>query len=420
VYRPTGDPRLTPNAADASTRAGWRGVGANVWFLGLTSLVTDVSSEMITSILPAYSLLVLGLSPAAFGVLDGLQQGGASLARIASGLVTDRFGKYKQIAAGGYVASALSRLGLLAAGSNPLLLSGAVLADRIGKGVRTSPRDALISLSVPPFAVGRAFGVHRALDTAGATLGPIAAFVLLRVTRNDYPSVIVTSFAVALVAVAILMTYVRNPASSGTATSLRPLLEGGAVGSLLSRGGVRTLVSCALLLGAVTLADSMIYLMLQRRIGFDYQYIPLFYVATPAVYAALAVPFGRAADTAGRGTILLCGYAALAVLYVMLMLPSAGWVTLGACVVLLGAYYAMTDGVLPALASGLVGPSNRATAIALAGTALDVGRLIASMAFGLIWSLTSPRSAIGAFVVALLVALTLVSGRVMRLEGRAG
>jgi nitrate/nitrite transporter NarK len=210
LYRPTSDPRHD-TAGTIGAVSEWRAVGANVWWLGLTSLVTDVSSEMVTSILPAYTVLVLGLSPATFGLLDGVHQSGASLARIVSGLATDRLGRYREIAAAGYIASALGRLVLLLSGASPVGLAAAIATGRVGKGVRTSPRDALISMSAPASLVGTAFGLHRTLDTIGATLGLIAAFSILRFTRDDYGSVMVASLAIALIGVAILLTYVRNP-----------------------------------------------------------------------------------------------------------------------------------------------------------------------------------------------------------------
>ena len=117
-----------------------RGVGRNVWFLGLTSLLTDLSSEMVTAVLPIYALYFLRMSPSAFGIVDGLQQGGASLVKLASGLLTDRTGRYKTVAGSGYGASALSRLGLLAAGPTASWLTPLIALDRIGKGIRTAPR----------------------------------------------------------------------------------------------------------------------------------------------------------------------------------------------------------------------------------------------------------------------------------------
>ena len=166
MYQPEPAPVAARAASLRYFHGAWRSVAPNVWFLGVTSLLTDVSSEMVTSVLPAYLVLHLGLSPLAFGALDGLYNGITVLVRWGSGAVADRWLRHKEIAAIGYSISALSRLGLLAAGPLSSGLAIAISSDRIGKGIRTAPRDALISLSEPPSRLGYAFGVHRALDAA--------------------------------------------------------------------------------------------------------------------------------------------------------------------------------------------------------------------------------------------------------------
>ena len=148
--------------------------------LGLTSLFTDISSEMVVSVLPVYLVGFLRMSPAQFGVLDGLYQGVAGVVQLASASLTDRLRRYKEAAAAGYGLSLLCRVGLLAT-SGAAASSAFLTLDRLGKGVRTAPRDALISLSVPRERLGTAFGVHRAMDAVGAMLGPIIAFLILRV-----------------------------------------------------------------------------------------------------------------------------------------------------------------------------------------------------------------------------------------------
>ena len=144
------------------------GVSRTVWCLGLTSFFTDVSSEMVASILPIYLVLHLHLSPLAFGLIDGLYQGFAAVARVAGGFVADRWRSHKAVASVGYGLSAVCKLGLLAAGNVWSLLALTIALDRTGKGIRTAPRDAMISLSTPRAELATAFGVHRALDAAGA------------------------------------------------------------------------------------------------------------------------------------------------------------------------------------------------------------------------------------------------------------
>lgn len=381
--------------------------------LGLTSLVTDISSEMVTSILPAYLVFARGISPATFGVVDGLYQGGASLARLAGGLVSDRLRRHKEVAAAGYLASAASKAGLLVAGVAPAWLVSAILLDRIGKGVRTSPRDALISLSAPRGALGTAFGVHRTLDTIGATLGPLAAFGILWFTQRDYESVLVVSIPIALVGLAILLTFVTNPARPATS----PALPAGTASQvqLLENRPFRALVACAGVLGAVTLSDSLIYLALQRQTGLPPLYFPLLYVATPAVYAVAAAPVGFLADRIGRNWVFAGGHVALVMLYALLLAPAAAWLTGAAAIALLGLYYAATDGVLPALGSGTLAQASRATGLSMIGTAQDLGRLLASLGFGLLWSRGSIDGAVAVYLSALPLALLVLLPTLRRL-----
>jgi hypothetical protein len=160
-------------------RRAWQAVAPNVWFLGITSLLTDISSEMVASVLPIYFVVQLNLSPLAFGALDGFYNGATAVTRWGSGVVADRWQRHKEVAAIGYGISALCRLGLLAAGRAWAGLAIAIICDRLGKGTRTVPRDALISLSATPRHLAQSFGVHRALDATGAMLGPVVAFALL-------------------------------------------------------------------------------------------------------------------------------------------------------------------------------------------------------------------------------------------------
>ena len=188
----------------------WRSVPPNVWALGATSLFTDLSSEMVASVLPIYLVVQLGFSPLAFGTLDGLYNGLGALARLASGPAVDRWRRHKEVAAGGYGVSALCRLGLLAAGRWWPGVAGAIALDRVAKGIRTVPRDALIADSAPAHSLGYAFGVHRALDACGAVLGPVAAFALLAAVPQGFDVVFVASFFAALIGLAVLLLFVEN------------------------------------------------------------------------------------------------------------------------------------------------------------------------------------------------------------------
>ncbi|WP_328668712.1 MFS transporter [Streptomyces sp. NBC_00328] len=198
-------------------------VAPTVLALGAVSLITDVSSEMVTAVLPLYLVAGLGLSPLGFGLLDGIYNGFSALVRLAGGHLADRGGgRHKWVAGAGYALSAVCKPLLLVA--QTLTPIGLVLAaDRTGKGLRTAPRDALISLSSSPETRGRAFGVHRAMDTAGALLGPLVAFLILRATVDGYDAVFMVSFCVAVVGVLVLVLFVPGgPAARSTRTTPVP------------------------------------------------------------------------------------------------------------------------------------------------------------------------------------------------------
>jgi MFS family permease len=382
-------------------------VSRNVLFLGLTSLFTDISSEMVAAVLPLYLVFTLGMTPLQFGFIDGLYQGVAALVRVASGLVADRWRRYKEVAAVGYGLSALCKLGLLAAGSFWPAVAGLVVVDRTGKGIRTAPRDALISLSTPRAELATAFGVHRSLDTAGAMIGPLVAFGLLALAPNAFDAIFVVSFCVAAIGLGLLLFFVENRAASeATEATARAVSLGAAVGLLRTpRFGALVLVGAALALA--TMSDGFLYLGLQRRLNFNIGFLPLLYVATSLVYLILAVPAGRLADRIGRARVLIGGYALLLVAYTSLLLPSLGAVEVVVYVALLGAYYAATDGVLMALASAVLPEGLRASGLALLTTATGLARLVASVLFGALWTWLGMEAAVVAFGVGLIAAIVL-------------
>ena len=182
-------------------------VSGTTVLLGFTSLFTDISSEMLAAILPLYLTTIVGLSPAAFGVVDGLYHGVSAVTRLASGYLSDRFGRPKAVAVVGYGLSTLTRPFFLFVQSMAGV-SALVSLDRMGKGVRTAPRDAMIAASAPSEQLGLNFGVHRSLDNFGAMLGPLLAFALLAWHPRDFDSVFVTSMAAAVLGLAILVLLV--------------------------------------------------------------------------------------------------------------------------------------------------------------------------------------------------------------------
>ena len=190
-------------------RTGGAAVPRTVFLLGLTSLFTDISSEMVVTILPLYLVYVGGFTPLAFGVIDGIYNGAAALVGLASGFVGDRFRRHKEVATAGYGLSAVCKLLLATVGTALSAIGATVLIDRIGKGIRTAPRDAMISLSTPERQLGAAFGVHRALDTTGAMIGPLLAFGLLALAPLAFNSIFLVSFFIALIGLGILVLLVQ-------------------------------------------------------------------------------------------------------------------------------------------------------------------------------------------------------------------
>lgn len=380
-------------------------VARNVVLLGLVSLFTDISSEMVATILPLYLVYTLGFSPLQFGIVDGLQQGAAALVRVAGGFAADRTRRHKEVAVVGYGLSAFARLGLLFVNSVQSL-SAIVFLDRTGKGIRTAPRDALISLSSDRRSLGAAFGVHRALDTAGAMIGPLIAFGLLWLAPGDFDAVFVVSFCAGLVGLAVLVLFVENrpvPVADAAHVSLR------AAARLLGRRRFGTLAAVGGALAIFTVSDGFLFLALQRHLDFEERLLPLLFVGTAGSFMLLAIPVGRLADRIGRGRVFLAGYVPLLAAYALLLLPGFGSVEIPLYLALLGVYYAATDGVLMALASTTLPAALRGSGLALLVTATSLGRLLASIIFGTIWTWQDLETAIAAFAVGLVVAMALAA-----------
>ncbi|HVI19702.1 MAG TPA: MFS transporter [Gaiellales bacterium] len=396
-------------------QAGRPFVARTVVLLGLTSLFTDISSEMVSAILPLWAISTLGLNPLQFGAINGIYQGGSAVVRIISGFAADRMVRYRAVAAVGYGLSALAKLGLLLTGTFGAA-STIIFADRVGKGIRTAPRDAMISLSSEPEELGTAFGVHRAMDTCGAMIGPLLAFGLLALSADDFHGIFLISFCFALIGVAILTLLVEDPARPAGAEAERgaepepepepapkPTLRGAT--AVLRRGRLGALVLIAFLLGLATVGDAFLYLQLDARLDLDNSLFPLLYVGTSSVFMVMAVPAGRLADRFGRSRVFTCGYLLLLAVYAMLLSGADGALLLPVTLGALGLYYAMTDGVLAALGSAAVPAQLRGTGLAVLGTATGVAQFAASIAFGALWLWLGAHDAFLVFTVALAVAL---------------
>jgi MFS family permease len=421
----------------AARQAGRPFVARTVLLLGLTSLFTDISSEMVAAVLPLYYVQVLGINPMQIGILNGIYQGGSAVARLLFGFVADRMERYREIAGVGYGLSAICKLGLLAFTAFGGL-TAVLLLDRIGKGIRTAPRDAMISLSSPQEELGTAFGVHRAMDTCGAMIGPLLGFALLALTPNEYHGIFLISFCIALIGVAILLLLVEEPERSRPAEARamgpapEPEVEVAALAapaeaddaeaeadprdSRLTLRGARELIRgtplaglvlIAFLLGLATVGDAFLYLQLHERLDFADSLFPLLYVGTSSIFMVMAVPAGRLSDRIGRAKVFIFGYVLLLAVYLVLLSGAQADLLLPATLLGLGIFYACTDGVLAALGSAAVPDTVRGTGLAALGTSTGLAQFGASLAFGALWATAGVHTAFVVFAIGLAAALAI-------------
>ena len=332
-----------------------------------------------------------------------MNNGAGAIARIVGGGLGDRLRRHKEVASVGYALSAVTRPAFLFVGNVFSAIVGIVLVERVGKGIRTAPRDAMISLSTPPEHLGTAFGVHRALDTTGAMLGPLVAFAVLASMPGSYDAVFIISFAVAVIGVAVIVLLVEP--QRGSASTHRPPLSRSDVLGLVRLPRYRSLTMAATVLSLATISDAFIYLYLQRSLDFDVRFLPLLFVATAASYMVFAIPLGQLADRVGRPRVFIGGYATLLGVYCLMLSVPASPLSLCLLLPLLGIYYAATDGVLAAATTAVLPEHVRGTGLAMLTTGTSLGRLGGSIAFGALWYAAGASAAVAIFAVALAVAL---------------
>jgi MFS family permease len=387
-------------------------VPRNVVMLGMVSMLTDVSSEMVATILPLYLVFSLGASPLALGAIDGTYRGAAALVQVASGFVADRWRRPKEVAGAGYGISAVGKVALVAAGNTIGGIGAIVAFDRVGKGIRTAPRDALISLSSSKAGLATAFGVHRAMDSAGAMLGPLIAFGILLAAPARFDAVFVVSTLFAVLGVAVLILTVQGKPKraprEGNAPSLR------AAAGLVKDRCFALLLVAATVLSLTSVSDAMLYVGLQRKIDFAPAVFPLLYVITAVAFMGLAIPVGQLADRVGRVPVLLAGYALLFIVYGALLMSSLGYGLLVLCLLGLGGYFAATEGVLAAIAGALLPENLQASGLGMLTTVVSIGNLLSSLAFGALWLELGLRNAVLLFGAALALAILAAVPLLMR------
>lgn len=366
------------------------GLSLNVVALGLVSLFTDISTEMILGILPLFLVYDLGASAAILGVIEGIAESTASLLKMASGWLSDRYGKRKPWITLGYSFSTFIKPAL-AISTNWLQVLGLRFLDRAGKGVRTSPRDALIADSTPSEAIGRGFGLHRALDTTGAFVGPLLTSILLPIYL--YRGVFAWSFLPGLIGVLLLVFLVRDrPQMASKGLKLIVGIRG------LPRRFRRYLVA-VLLFGLGNFSFSFFILagnfLLSPKFGEvgASQYVVLLYAMMNAVYALASLPIGILSDKIGKRGILSVGYATFGLTCIGFALVSGDLLAVAVLFIAAGLFMAMVDTMERAYAADLIPPELRGTGYGALHTVNGVADLPASITAGILWSFFSPLTA---------------------------
>ncbi len=385
------------------------GLPATVWLLGVTSLFMDVSSEIVHSLLPLFLVSGLGASVLAVGLIDGLAEATASFAKIFSGALSDWLGRRKWLAVAGYALSALTKpLFPLAAGATEVFW--ARVLDRLGKGIRGAPRDALIADSVEPARRGAAYGLRQGLDTLGALAGPLAAVGLMALFAGDFRAVFWVACLPAVAAVLVLAIGVREPPAAARPDG-RPRFAAHALAELASLGaGFWGLIAALLLLLLPRFSEAFL-LLRAADLGLGLAFVPLVLAAMNLVAAALSVPAGRRSDRVGRRGLVVAGFALLIAAHLVLWLAAApAAVFLGAA--LWGAHLGVTQGVLSALIADLAPPALRGTAFGVFHMVSGVAVLAGSLGAGALWDAVGPAAvfaaaaAVGAVGLVAFVALT--------------
>jgi len=373
-----------------------RGIPRNVTALGIVSLLTDASTEMILPVLPLFVIGVLHGTAASVGVIEGVAECTATVLRLGSGWLSDRTQARKPFLYFGYGVSAVAK-GALAVANSWSAVLGLRFADRVGKGLRNPPRDALIADSVEPAALGTAFGFHRALDTLGAAIGPLLAFWVLSRYPGGFRRVFAWSIVPAALSVVVIALFVRSPRPRPHAPAAA--VQGGDPGAAFRRFLVAA--------GLFSLANSSTAFLLLRahQAGFSDRTVPLVYLLYNLVYALLAWPVGILSDRIGRRGLLLAAYAMFAVVYA-LFAASLSRVAVVGGFVLLGLHSALLEGSQRSMIADLVPAGRRATAYGIYYTVVGLALLPASIVAGALWDRLGAPTALGLdAAVALLAAI---------------
>jgi MFS family permease len=365
----------------AARSVAWCDLPNGVWVLGLASLCMDISSELIHSLLPIFMVMALGASMLTVGIVEGVAEATAALMKVFSGALSDYLGKRKPLLVFGYALAALSKPMFPLAGS-VAWVAAARFIDRVGKGIRVAPRDALVAELTPQAHRGAAYGLRQALDSVGALIGPLLAVVLMFWFANDIRGAMWIAVLPAFLTVALLVAFVREPERTPAQA---------AAGQALSWPDAKRLPRrywLIVLLGAVfTLARfSEAFLLLRGPdVGLQIGHVPLVMVVMNLFYAGAAYPAGAAADRIGARTLLLWGLALLIAADVVLALAATPWFVFAGAA-LWGLHMALTQGLLSKLVADSAPELLLGTAFGIFNLAGGVALLLASVIAGSLWS----------------------------------
>lgn len=354
-------------------------IPASVWALGLVSLLMDVSSEMIHSLLPMFMVGTLGMTAFAVGLIEGMAEATALIVKVFSGVLSDYLGKRKGLALFGYALGAISKP-LFAVANGPGLVVTARLTDRVGKGIRGAPRDALVADVTPPEIRGAAFGLRQSLDTTGAFIGPLLGVGLMLLWANDFRAVFWVAAIPGLMAVLVLLLGVREPERHEGAPRTNPIRRenirrlGGAYWWVVGLGAVFALAR---------FSEAFLVLRAQE-VGIAIALVPMVMVAMNLVYAASAYPFGKLSDSASHVKLMAWGLVVLVASDVLLAVAQH-WSAVIAGVALWGAHLGMTQGLLATMVADTAPADLRGTAYGVFNLASGIAMLAASAIAGLLW-----------------------------------
>ena len=362
-----------------------------VWVLGFVSLLMDVSSEMIHSLLPLYLTVGLGASALAVGLIEGVAEATALIVKVFSGVLSDRWRNRKGLAALGYGLGAFSKP-FFALATGPMLVFAARFADRIGKGIRGAPRDALIADLAPAPIRGAAFGLRQSLDTVGAFTGPLIAMLLMLASHDDFRAVFWVAVIPGVLSFLLIAFAVREPEVQAAPPAAPPKLDRATVRSL---GAPFAWVAIAA--AALTLARfSEAFLVLRAQsLQLELAYAPLVMVGMSAVYASSAYPAGLLADRMSQRALLIGGIALLVAADVVLAL-AASLAALGVGVALWGLHMGATQGLLAAMVARTAPDHLRGTAFGVFNLASGIAMLAASAIAGALWEWYGPGATFAA------------------------